>query len=299
MNYIVYFLVLGICKLLAFLPLRILYIFSDISWPIVYYLFQYRKNVVFENLRNAFPDKPEKEITEIAKKFYRHFCDILFEMVKLFYISPSEIKKRMNYRHPELLEDEFRKNKHAFMVLGHYNNWEWGAGLNLSGLHQFTSIYKPLSNKAMDDILIRLRSQFGSEVIPMRQTARVLNQNIRLGKLTQMNFITDQSPMKDEIHYWTTFLNQETPVYLGIEKLARKYRQPVFYATIVKVKRGYYEVELKKLCDDCSMLKPYELTEMHTKLLEADIMKHPECWLWSHRRWKIKKEPTSHPINHG
>jgi Kdo2-lipid IVA lauroyltransferase/acyltransferase len=298
MNQIINYFAIRICKFLAIFPLRILYVFSDISYPIIFYIIRYRKKVVFENLKNAFPEKTNKEISKIAKKFYHHFCDMLFEMVKLFHISPSEIKKRMNYRNPEILTAEFEKKKHVFMVLGHYNNWEWGSALNMSGPYQFISIYKPLSNKLLDKILTRLRSQFGSEVVPMKQTARKLIQNMIDGTLTQMNFITDQSPMRNEIQYWTTFLNQETPVYLGIEKLARKYKQPVFFAKIRKIKRGYYEAELKKLCDDASLLKPFELTEMHIRHLESDIIEQPEFWLWSHRRWKIKKEPKT-TLAHG
>lgn len=289
MNYIVYLIGLAIGNFLALFPLRVLFVLSDIIYFIIYYVIGYRKKVVFENLRNSFPHKTDKEIEIIARKFYRHFCDILMEMVKLFNVTPAEMQRRIKYRNPEVMDLCYAQKKHILVVLGHYNNWEWGCSMSIGAPYEFTGIYKPLSNPYFDKLMAKLRCQFGGKVVPMKQSARYFSHNISTGKFTQLYFIADQSPMSEEVQYWTTFLNQDTPVYLGIEKMARKYRQPVIYAHFIKIKRGYYEVELTKLCDDCSLLQPYELTEMHIRKLEAVINEKPEYWLWTHRRWKIKK----------
>lgn len=290
MRYLSYIIFLCLGKFLAFFPLRILYIFSDLFYPIVYYVIRYRKEVVFKNLHNAFPEKTDKEIEHIAKKFYRHFCDLFVEIIKLLHISHEEISKRMKYRGANPFLEEFEKNKMVLGVLGHFNNWEWGSALGMKGPYQFASIYKPLTNKYFDKLMIKIRAQFGGELIPMAKTGRIMANYMRDGKLTVFNFIADQAPVKSEIQYWTTFLNQDTPVYLGIEKLALKTHQPVYFGKFIKVKRGYYEAVVEKLCDDCNDLPPHELTERHLKALEAAIRENPEYWLWSHRRWKIKKE---------
>jgi len=282
------FLIFG--KLLALMPMRALYIFSDLLYPFVYFIVGYRKKVVYENLRNAFPEKSEKEIEIIAKKFYRHFCDVLLEILKLLHISHEEINKRMKYRDPNPFLDEFATGKLVLGVLGHYNNWEWGTALGMQGPYNFASIYKPLTNKYFDKLMIKIRSQFGGELVPMAKTGRVMARYILEKKLTVFNFIADQAPGRSEVQYWTTFLNQDTPVYLGIEKLARKTHQPVYFAKFIKIKRGYYEAVVEKLCDDCNDLQPNELTERHLRALEAAILEAPEYWLWSHRRWKIKRD---------
>lgn len=282
------FLIFG--NLLALMPMRVLYIFSDLLYPFVYFIVGYRKKVVYENLRNAFPEKSEKEIEIIAKKFYRHFCDVLVEILKLLHISHEEINKRMKYSHPNPFLDEFAKGKLVLGVLGHYNNWEWGTALGMQGPYNFASIYKPLTNKYFDKLMIKIRSQFGGELVPMAKTGRVMARYILEKKLTVFNFIADQAPGRSEVQYWTTFLNQDTPVYLGIEKLARKTHQPVYFAKFIKIKRGYYEAVVEKLCDDCNDLQPNELTERHLRALEAAILEAPEYWLWSHRRWKIKRD---------
>jgi Kdo2-lipid IVA lauroyltransferase/acyltransferase len=288
-NYLYYIIFLSFGKLLAYLPLRALYVISDMLYPFVYYIVKYRKKVVFENLQNAFPEKNNKEIEIIAKKFYRHFCDLLVETVKLLHISKNEISRRVKYRDPETFMDEYKQNKHILVVLGHYNNWEWGIALGMQRPYKFASIYKPLTNKYFDELMNKIRAQFGGTLIPMSKIAREMVRSIQGGELTIFNFIADQAPVRSEIQYWTKFLNQDTPVYLGIEKLAQKTNQPVYFGKFIKVKRGYYEAVAQKLCDNCSQLQPHELTEKHIRALEETIREAPEYWLWSHRRWKIKK----------
>jgi KDO2-lipid IV(A) lauroyltransferase len=289
MNYFLYLIFICIGNLIALLPFRLLYILSDILYYIVYYVIKYRKKIVFENLHNSFPDKTQAEINIIAKKFYRHFCDILLEIVKLLNISPDEIVRRMKLKTPELFFDAYDKKLHILMIIGHYGNWEWGQAVGLQIPYKFIAIYKPLSNKYFDELMIKLRSQFQGMVVPMKMATRVFLNNINNNIPTELNFIADQTPHIGEINFWTQFLNQRTPVFHGVEKLAIKTKQPVFFSKIVKVKRGYYEVYAEKLCDDASTLKPHEITELHVKALERTIIEAPEYWLWTHRRWKYNK----------
>lgn len=285
---LLYTLINSLGKLLAILPLRVLYILSDALYPLVFYILKYRKKIVLDNLQIAFPEKTDAERLAIAKKFYRHFCDILVEIIKLFHISSEEMKKRMKWVNTDLIDENFAQGKHALVVAGHYNNWEWGIGLGIGLKYIFAGIYKPLSSRIFDKVMIDFRTQFGGVPVPMAQTVRYLVQNIKDEKLTMINFIADQSPMRHETQYWVDFFNRKTAVYLGIEKLAQKTKQPVYYLHLNKVKRGYYTAELEKICDDASLLQPYELTDTHTKILERHIREYPEFWLWSHRRWKVK-----------
>jgi KDO2-lipid IV(A) lauroyltransferase len=290
MDYVIYKVFAGGGKLLALLPMRMLYVVSDLLYPLVYYIVRYRRKVVYENLHNSFPEKSDKEIQQIAKKFYRYFCDMLLETVKLFHIKPEELISRLKFKDKSQILEEYERKKHILVVLGHYGNWEWGLSLGMQIPYNFVGIYKPLTNRYFDQLMIRLRTQFGSEAVPMKQTPRALATYIQQGRLTILNFIADQSPHSSEIQYWTNFLNQDTPVFLGIEKFAVKTRQPVYFFCINRIKRGYYEVDVKKLCDDASTLATHELTEMHVRLLEENIRKAPETWLWTHRRWKNKRE---------
>ena len=287
MSFILFYIVFAFCWLLALLSMKILYLMSDLMFVFSYYLFSYRKRVVMQNLRNAFPHKTETELKTLAKKFYRHFYDIIFETLKLIHTSPEKLAKRIKLKNPEILEDLYQKKKSVIAVFGHFNNWEWILGINHSIPYHTLAIYKPLNNKYFDKYIIKLRSRFGVELVPMRQTLRTMLDYSKNGRLILTGFLADQSPVWEEVQYWTTFLSQQTPVYLGIEKMAIKTGQAVVYFYEKKISRGYYEVEVIKLFDDPNATSPHQITEKHLRLLEEIITEQPEYWLWTHRRWKL------------
>jgi KDO2-lipid IV(A) lauroyltransferase len=285
------FLLYGFLWIIAHLPTRALYWISDILFVIVYHLFGYRKNVVYGNLRNAFPEKTEQERQVIAKKFYRHLCDFVVEVLAIIKFSPGDIKKRCVYKNPEILHEYAKAGKSLAIVTGHYGNWEWTNGFNLwaPGYVSY-AIYLPLKDKFFDKLVRKQREKFGSKMIAKRDSVRELLKSHQKGIMSATLYLGDQTPMRSEIHYWTRFLNQETPIFLGVEKIARKTGDAVFFTYTRKLKRGYYELELVPICDDARQTEPYEITEKHTRLLEKAIQEKPEYWLWSHRRWKHKKE---------
>lgn len=274
--------------LLARLPLRILYVLSDVVYVVIYYVIAYRKKVVRQNLERSFPEKSLQEIVLIEKKFFRYFCDLVFEVVKMSTISARELKRRYQFKHTEQIEAYFAKGESVLVCSAHYGNWEWGnlaMGLIFSAPNY--AIYKPLSNKIFDEWFKKIRSRFGNHMIAMRQTLRTF------ASATEPNifsFGNDQAPAKSESHYWTRFLNQPSSIQLGIEKIAKKSARPIFYLKVTVLKRGFYEVDCVPLCLNSTATSDYEITEMHTRLLEKLIIAEPAYWLWSHRRWKHQPE---------
>jgi len=287
MSFILFYIVFSLCWLLALLPLKILYILSDIIFPFTYYLLHYREKTVMQNLKNSFPEKPDAELKILAKRFYRHFNDILLETLKLIHLSPEQLAQRIKLKNPEVLEDLYYRNKSVIAVFGHYNNWEWILGINTMIPHHTMAIYKPFNNKYFNDYIIRLRNRFGVELVPMRKTLQKMLDYSKNGKLTLTGFIADQSPVWEETQYWTDFLNQQTPVYLGIEKMAKKTGQAVVYFYQKKISRGRYEIEVIKLFDNPKETSHHKITEKQLRVLEEIIINQPEYWLWTHRRWKL------------
>jgi KDO2-lipid IV(A) lauroyltransferase len=273
---------------ITLLPLRILYIFA---WP--FYLVLafpgYRREVIIRNLRNAFPEKSEKELKRIRRRYWFHFAHLVIESLKLQHMSSGELKKRYRIKNPEILNTLYDEGKSALAVLGHYGNWEWIVIAQQFTRSKFIAVYKPLKNKLFDRYLLKLRSKFGASIIPMSQTLRELVLNNKKGIPSITVLLSDQTPPKREIHYWTRFLNQDTPVYLGIEKLSRKMNMTVLWFNIEMERRGYYTVNIEVLTDAAQTLDEHVITEMHVRKLEEQIVRRPELWLWSHRRWKHKK----------
>lgn len=278
--------------LYSWFPLRVQYIFSDIYYVLLYYVVRYRRKVVRMNLTNAFPEKPLSEIVDIERKFYQHLCDLFVEMYRMWHMSEGEIRRRCVFTNPEVIQRYFDQGKSVVGVLGHYGNWEWMASYSLwipENIDFFT-LYKTLHNPEADRVMRTIRSRFKANPVPRQDILRKIVENRREGRLFLAGFIGDQTPNGANLNFWMTFLNQDTPVLVGTERVARKFNLPVISLRMRKVRRGYYEVDFVDLCDDPSRLEPGELTRMHTRMLEQFIRERPELWLWSHKRWKHTRE---------
>ncbi len=274
------------------LPMRFNYILSDILYLVCYYIARYRRKIVRNNLKNSFPEKTEQEIKTIERKFYRHLCDTFIETLYYDRISFEESKRRVRYVNSELPNKYLDEGRPVVVYLGHYNNWEWFVNWSLSTKHRFYAIYKKLTNKAFERFYYNLRGRFGTIPLERADSFRTLMEDNQNGIPTFSAFIFDQTPRIKEIQYWTTFLNQDTAVVVGAEKVARKLNAVVIAAHPRKIKRGYYEVEFVLITEHAKDTVKFQITEKCTKFLEKIIKEKPEYWLWSHKRWKHKK-----PIN--
>ncbi len=283
---LLYYLTLPFIYLLSILPFRLLYLLSDGVFILLFHIIGYRKEVVRKNLRNSFPQKTAAEIDLIAKNFYRYFCDLTLETFKTLTISPSKMLKHCSLE-PEaeaLFKKLAEEEKSIIIVMGHKGNWEWaGNTFSLLCKHQLYVIYHPLSNKYFDKLVYKMRTRFGTKLIAMKDTFRDMMRN--KDELNATAFIADQAPSPDKA-YWMDFMNQDTPVFMGTEKIAQKMKYPVVYVSVKKIKRGYYTLGATILKEPPFGVNEGDITTTHTKKLESDIIAQPETWLWTHRRWK-------------
>ena len=289
MTAIIYYVVYGIMWIITLLPLRVLYLLSDIIFLVLYYFPSYRRKVVATNLKNSFPEKTEDELKSIEKKYYRHLSDLIIETFKLMHMSNAEQAKRFTYSNIEIIDKLREEKRDIIAILGHYNNWEWPTLLPHFLKYKIVIIYKPLQNKFFNSFINKQRSKDGIVLAPMSLVIREIL-NYRKNNINTLSvFLSDQTPAKGDIKFWTTFLNQDTPVYLGAEKVASKYDMAVIYFHITKRKRGYYNLNIELLFDHTAGLPEHLITETHVRRLEEIIKEKPEYWIWSHRRWKHKK----------
>lgn len=287
LNRLLYYLVI---KPISLMPAFLLYRVSDFIFVLFYYLIGYRKKVVLDNIRRSFPENSEKENRSIMRRFYRHFCDLLVESLMIFSISSDAATRRMRFRNPELLEKHFREGKTVIIAGGHYNNWElFAVAVDQSLKHHTIALYKPLKNLFWDQKMRISRGKFGLEMVSIKKV-KELFQRLDPAHPAAVVFATDQSPSNPDRAFWTRFLNQDTAVLFGTEKFANEFDCPVYFCTLNKLKRGYYEGVFQLVTDSPKSLPYGRLTEMHTAMLEADIRQHPEYWLWSHKRWKHRRK---------
>ncbi len=286
-----YYLLYIFTYLHALLPWKILYFFSDILFYVVYHIVGYRKKVVRKNLTDCFPEKPLEEITKIEKEFYHHFCDYIVETIKLAHISDKEMEKRMVFKNIDLVHKHMSDDRSCIMLIGHYGNWEWVPSICLCLNKNIVAaqIYHPLRNKAFDRLMLKLRGRFGSQSITMKNTFREIVKMKRANQQSIIGFISDQGPTRDNIHYRTTFLNQEnTPMITGYERIAKQTDFIVMFLGVSKPRRGHYEAEFISITDNPKECAEFEITEMYAREMEKTILRNPAYWLWTHKRWKRK-----------
>jgi len=281
-----YYLVRTIGYLLALLPLRFLYLLARITAWFFQYILKYRKDVVLQNLHNSFPEKHPKEIKDIAVRFYRIFMETMFETIKLLRMDSSYIPGRIQISNPEILQKYYQEGRSVVAVCGHYGNWEWmGTGFNSVIPFQTIAVYKPLSNKAIDRLMFKVRSQNGTKLIPVKNSIRRIQ--AEPGPICTF-LIADQSPGPDNA-YWMPFLNQDTPVFLGPERIARLTNSAVVFLNTRRSGIGRYTISLEEICSNPHAEPEGAITEKHVKALEKLIREDPAPWLWSHKRWKHKR----------
>jgi len=261
---------------------------SDFLCFIFYNLTGYRKKVIYDNLRNSFPEKSEDEIQRLMKLFYHHFTDLIVESIQIFSISEDEAKRRMIFTNPEIFDKDFNEGRNVILAGGHYNNWELFAVVVDGALkHKTIALYKPLNNLFFDEKMHESRGKYGLKMVSTRKTSEVFKSTA--DQPAAIIFGTDQSPSRSGKGYWLKFLNRDTLVLFGTEKYAKEYNCPVYYGGMRKTKRGYYEVTFTLITDKPLETAHGEITEKHTAMLEEDIRRRPEFWLWTHKRWKHKK----------
>ena len=276
---------------MSLLPLPVLYWLSDFAYLLVYRVGGYRKDVVFENLNNAYPEKSDAEIKQIASGFYHFITDLMVEILWCFSLTEKRITNRLKVKNPELLNEFYDSGKSVILILGHYASWEMVlSSLNLYVKHKVATIYIPLTNKGLDEEFYKMRTAFDSEMIAKKD----FKNNIESGGSEQRAIIfgADQSPSISKNLYWTQFLNQDTAVALGAEKYAKIYDMPVVFTWLRREKRGYYSVEFETVTADPKNEPEGAITEKHVRIMEKQILAKPEFWLWSHKRWKKKREPV-------
>jgi len=290
MKYIAYIITAGILRFLALLPRPILYLKADLLAFVLHRIAGYRKQVVTRNLRNAFPGYSDGELAKTRKKFYRHLADVILENAVIQFYPRKRLEKMFSFSNPELIRDYFAQGRHVILVTGHFNNWEWASPLSYTFQYLVIGVYRPLKNKYFDRAYRKARTRFGAVAVPMGNIARALLEYREKNRLTLTGMVGDQRPIRKHVQYWTNFLNQETAVFTGSEKLAVRMNAVVVFMKVRRVKRGRYVAEIELITDSPRETEKFWITEQHTRILEKLILEDPSSWLWSHNRWKISYE---------
>ena len=274
---------------LSLLSMKVLYGISYIFYLIIAYIIRYRSKIIDQNLRNSFPEMSAEELRKIKFKNYRHLADLAAEMIKMLSISRKNLMKRYHCLNPELVNQYADAGKSVILMSSHLNNWEWMVlSLDLQFKHQGIGVGAPNSNKVFELIINRFRTRYGTQVVFADKIREEVQRRDEQHIPTLYMMLSDQSPPNAKQSYKTTFLHQPSAMLYGSEYFAGKYNFPVLYYEVMKIKRGYYTIEIQEITDNPAQCQHGEIIENYVQLLERSIRKQPEFWLWSHKRWKHK-----------
>lgn len=272
--------------LISRLPLRILYLISDLIFFVIYYFVGYRKKVVLENLKKSFPQKNSKEIEKIRKQFYVNFADYIVELVRSFTISNTELRVRVQHLNQDLFKDAKTEGRNIILLAGHVFNWEWFNALaSIVPQEHCHPVYRKVQSTFWEDQIKKIRNSFGNEALEAGEVMRHIFRNKNDGNSVYM-FVADQTPHISFVDVGVEFLNQETPVFIGYDKLATRMDLVFIYCEMKKVKRGYYQINYHRIVPEGEKFAEFEVVKKFHQLLENTINKRPDNYLWSHRKWK-------------
>ncbi|MNJ98069.1 Lipid A biosynthesis lauroyl acyltransferase [compost metagenome] len=290
MHLLAYILIYPIFWLISILPFRVLYFFSDITYYLVYYIVRYRRKTVKENLKLTLRHLNDEERKVIEKKFYHHFCDTLFEMLKTITISEAEVKKRFIFENIELVREFEEKGKSVALICSHYGSYEWLLIMNkYLTTHIGFGIYKKIRNKYFDRLVKKIRGKSNAQLISAKESVSIMIQNKRKGILGYYGFISDQSPKLSSAIYWSNLFGMEVPVHVGAEILSKKLDMNIMFVKGAKIKRGYYSAKFIPYEGNPKEVPNYEITDCFLRLMETQILEAPEYYLWTHKRFKHRK----------
>ena len=294
MKEFLYNIIYGIFYLVSKLPYRALYVISDIANLVLYHIVRYRRDIVRRNITSAFPEKSLEECISIERGFYKWFCDYFVETVKLMSVSRQELLSRIEFRGIDKIEECFDRGQTCAGILGHYGNWEL---LSATGLvikkHPeavIGLIYHPLRSQLFDRLFINMRQSMGGVCVPKKDILRYLVSFRSQNLMNLFGYIADQAPRYRNIHLWLPFLNHDTPVFTGAERIMRKMNNAVFYIDVERPERGKYIYTFKLMTDKPGEMPEFEITKKFFVMLEQTIRREPRFYLWSHNRGKRTRE---------
>jgi len=278
------YLLLILLWIFSLLPIQILYLVSKIIRFIVYDILCYREKVVIDNIQNTFIEKSQTEVIKLKNNFFDYFFELIVEIIKLLSISNDELNKRFTFSNINVIEHALKQNKSVIVVVGHYGNWEWAlrSASNLTDT-KIVGVYKRINNTIFEWLLLKIRSNTNVLPVEIKSLSRELVNN-KEKKIYAI--VADQSPTLEQSNVRINFLNRDTLVYTGVEKISKKYNMPVFYLNINLTRKGYYESTFEEICSKDINGKKLEITKEFFSKLENQIKSEPRLWLWSHKRWK-------------
>jgi len=281
-----YYIVVGLYSILKRIPLSYGHGFSVFLSFLIRYVFRYRIETVKNNLHKAFPDLTTNECKEIEKDVYYNFSSLWIEFLQNWRVDEKFIDKYFNVYNWEAMEDAINENKGAILLTGHIGNIEWLGQFMSIKLPEIYAIGKRISNPYIHDFVEKNRTQNGAIIL---YTKKAFEKSLELLKNKKVLAIAgDQDARKRAI--WVDFFNIPSATAQGAAIFQIETGVPIIFVAQIRTKWGHFDLHFEKIQipDNLELNDQniFDVTQIHTLVLEKWIKKYPGQYFWTHKRWK-------------
>jgi KDO2-lipid IV(A) lauroyltransferase len=279
------FIVLG--WLFRLLPLKISVSIGGILGGLIYYIDSKHRKIAFNNLKESFKEKSDKEIISIIKKLYKNIGKSFVEFVSLPKLNKERLLKLVKIEGKENLENAISKGKGVIVIVSHFGNWELvGAVYPLFG--PSSAVAFPQSNKWVDKLINKYRRATGLKILYTGNAIKDLIRSLRKKEI--IGLLADQDAGGEGV--FVEFFGRYASTHKGPVVLSLKTGAPVILTFLIREKDNTHRLVIEKEIDIVKTNNFEEDVKVNTtkwvKILEDYIRKYPEQWFWVHRRWKTK-----------
>ena len=244
------------------------------------------RRIAMENVAAAFPRKTTAERRDLVRRVFGHFGRLLFEMLKFSGLSREEMLRRVEFEGDDRVRAAHAQGKGALLFTGHFGYWEINAMAHGAALWPMGVLARPLDNVRLHRLLEQMRGCTGNFVIyrrgALRRVLKALAANDAVAILIDQHI---QAPDAVTV----SFFDRPAATTLALAVLALRTGAPVIPVFATPRPGGRYTLTYEHPVDppaDDSPEAIRDFTQRCTDVLEMQVRRHPELWLWMHRRWR-------------
>ena len=253
---------------------------------LVYYLDGFHRRIALTNLELAMPSKPADERRAVVQRVFSHFGSVLLELIKVGTLSDQEILDRIESEGEDRVRQAHARGRGVLLFTGHFGYWEVGAIALAMRVQPMAVMARPLDNPHLHDMLERIRTRSGNAVIYRQGAIRKVLQELASNRAVAI--LIDQHLHTPDAVY-VDFFSRPAATTNALAAVALRTGAPVIPAFALPLPNGRYRLVYEHAVEPPASDSPdavREFTQRCTDVLEMYIRRHPDLWLWMHRRWR-------------
>lgn len=251
------------------------------------------RRVALANLAECFPKRTEAERTAIARQTFRHFGHLLLELLRFSALGDEARATLVEIEGADRVRHAYAKGKGVLFFTGHFGYWELHAIHHGWAFEPIGVLARALDNPRLNALLEQIRGATGNHCIyrqgAVRRVLKTLNGQHGVAMLIDQHM---HSP--DAI--WVNFFERPAATTSTLAALALRTGCPVIPVFALPLPGGRYKFVYEAPVEPPAHEGPeavHEFTQRCTDVLEMYVRRHPELWLWMHRRWRDAPAPVT------